>query len=346
MPIGFIKRYQYRKTHLSDGALALCQSKNPLPALLVYAQKNVFYQRTNGKSEIPSGTFDTLFVATRFADVVNVTVSGDKYYFDLRLEGYPSQSEALQRMLAPLVEAGEVPWSRWVVTSANVPELGNLRGGNDADNWAAIVNTLAAPPMQFQNDAFWRIMGPFNRKGKKMVPHVERIKQDGEIREVRTNLLMMENQTWRFELVSHTGTATPSRPQYEVQASISDTDAVKLVGTGRYELRHYTGQQIEYVAQAGTPFHSKAMTLTLSTLPLTTWPSGARLELRHTTRKSHLLSSLGILCGISGVILVSLGASDIFRYDVLNGIVLLVVGLILLPVSKYLLTGSLEFSKP
>jgi hypothetical protein len=138
----------------------------------------------------------------------------------------------------------------------------------------------------------------------------------------------------------------PNRPQYVVQASVLGSEKAKIIGSGSYELRHYDEKSIEYVSLEMGPFRTDTADLVLQTTPTAeAWTAGARLDLRHSIRKGLWISLLGVISGVVGLALSTLGTSELFKNDALNGFELLLVGLLLLVVSKYILTGTLEFVK-
>jgi hypothetical protein len=94
------------------------------------------------------------------------------------------------------------------------------------------------------------------------------------------------------------------------------------------------------------PYRTDHADLIFQTTPTTeTWTAGAKLEIRHNIRKSHWISTLGVLSGAFAVGLLGFGGSKLFENDALNGAIIVVLGLLLLAAAKYMLTGSIEFGK-
>src|SRR5262249_52763830 len=152
---------------------------------------------------------------------------------------------------------------------------------------------------------------------------------------------------WHFQLVSSTPKQiTQERPEYSVEAKCIGSDKLKIIGSGVYGLRHYDEQPVEYTSGDVPPYHTEQVDLSFHTVPTTeNWTAGAKLDIRHSIRKSHVISTLGVLSGAVAVGLLALGGSKLFENDALNGAIIVVVGLLLLAASKYMLTGKIEFSK-
>lgn len=349
LPSGATIRYDYRQKYLSADAIVLSSGRQVVPVLLVYAQKNAPYSREGTSLQVPDGDLDVLWVATRVGRMLNVVKDADKYYFDFQVASYPNQNAgALDSILGPLRATGEVPWTKWVCTSTQDLSLRTLEGGDAQTNWAAIVNALGTYPMQFSNDAFWRLVGPFKgSQGRLRYPKLESLTESGRIRQRRSRYVMIENNTWRCEIVSdapRSGTGGSARPRYVVEASTTDDKAIKIIGNPTYELRTYTARTLEYRAQPVPVFAQRSADLTLSTSPKPTdWPTGPRIELRHVVRKSYLRVAVGILIGTAGMITGGLGVSRLFENDTLHGAVLAVGGALLLVAARFILSGKWEF---
>ena len=345
-PSGHILRYEYREPLLTPRALELARAGPNLPVLLMYAQKNVAYVRGDRKSEVPPGTYDTIFVATRIAKMVNVVRQGEAYYFDFEVTGYPdnSNSQAVSEILQPLSSANEVPFSKWVATSQQVDALSAL-SRDDGQNWNKLIDSLAQSPMQFSADAFWKVSGPFTREGRKLAHH--HVVQKGGIAQVSSIVKVSDRRLFFVQITSSIPKAVPpNRPEYQVELSITNSDVLKSVGNNICELRHYTTKNLEYHSEDAPIFGSTESDLMLATKPESSWPAGASISIRHRITKSVFVVLLGILCGVASVLFVVIGGSKLFENDVLNGTVILAIGALLGAASKYMLTGKLEFSKP
>jgi hypothetical protein len=125
-----------------------------------------------------------LWLGTRIANLSHVRIEGNRRYFDLELTAYPSNNvDALARILRPLVQAGDAPFSRWVAISDRDEELELLQEGAASANWTAVVDQIGSTPSQFAGDSFWRIAKLVTGKDRsplapKLRDHVET--RDGE----------------------------------------------------------------------------------------------------------------------------------------------------------------------
>jgi len=348
-PKGFVMRYQYREELLSTTAIDFALKNHPMPILFAYAQKNCKYERQQNKSVPLDDTAETLFVLTRLGKMVNVVRQGGKFYFDFQVEGYPdiNGADKANQILQPLVKAAEVPWNKWVAISDNIAALSELSKGTEEDNWRRIIEQLGQEPMQFSADAFWRLKGPFTKSGSPIKPKLRSVRESQDVRRVRSEYRCPEKALWHSQLVSSTPRQiTQARPEYSVEAKCVGSDKLKIIGSGVYALRHYDEQPVEYTSGDMPPYQTEQVDLAFNTVPTTVnWTAGAKLDFRHSIRKSHVISTLGVLSGAVAVGLLALGGSKLFENDALNGAIIVVVGLLLLAASKYMLTGKIEFSK-
>jgi hypothetical protein len=348
-PSGHILRYQYAEVWLSPTALEFVASGREFPVLLAYAQKNTEYQRSEKKSEPSDNTAPTVFIMTRIGQMRHIVREGGNLYFDFEVGAYPDNHEkvAIDDLLSPLIAANEVPWNKWVTISEKQDLLHKISAGQDEDNWRRIIDLLGQPPMQFRNDAFWRLKGPFKKNGALVKPTHRKLKQDKEVRRITSEYLLGENKSMHLQIVSSApATLSKDRPQYLVEAIVTGSEKLKIIGAGSYELRHYDEQPIEYVSLDMSPFKTDTADLVLRTTPSTeSWTAGAKLEIRHSIRKSLLISLFGVASGVVGLTLTALGGSELLKNDPLNALKSLVGGLLLLVASTYMLTGKLEFGK-
>lgn len=159
-PGGFIC-YDYRPQHISDQAVAQANSYSDgqQKALIVYAQPTTYQKGGPSPSGADPLPFEaTLWVPTRLASLQSVTRRGDRYYLDLKLDKYPSQSnESFSSIIRSLHREGGVPFNKWIAISDLDPDLMSLGDGDAHDNWTRLVDLLGNPPSQFAGDSFWRI---------------------------------------------------------------------------------------------------------------------------------------------------------------------------------------------
>jgi hypothetical protein len=184
LPVDNIITYDYRPRHISDQALARADSHDwRAKALVVYAQSSLYTKGTPSPSdENPLPLEGSLWVATRLAFVEHVTRRADRYYFDLKLAGYPTPSDGhLAAIIASLARAEEVPFNKFIALSQLDDQLASLENGDDHDNWAKIVDRIALAPSQFAGDSFWRIGDVLKDRDPpvSIVPAVGDLKQRG-----------------------------------------------------------------------------------------------------------------------------------------------------------------------
>jgi len=348
-PKGYVLRYQYRDALLAESAWEHVQANRELPILFLYAQKSSEYRREETKSLPSNDNAPTLFILTRVGRMRHMVREGGKVYFDFEVESYPDNNKAtaINELMSPLVSSSEVPWTKWVTVSNNYELFQQLCAGSDEDNWRCLVELLGKSPIQFANDAFWRIKGPFLKNGKVVSAAARKVKVNGEVRRITSEYRWKENSLGFLQLVSSAPTqVSPHRPQYAVEAKVSGSEKLKIVGSGTYALRHYDEKPIEYTTLEMSPFRTDSADLILQTVPTSeSWTAGPRLEMRHVIRKGHMISLLGIASGLAGLGLTTLGGSKLFENDALNGVKILLIGLLLLTGAKYMLTGKLEFGK-
>jgi hypothetical protein len=348
-PKGFVMRYQYREHLLSAEAIEFGLKNRQMPILFAYAQKNSKYERQQNKSIPLDDTADTLFIVTRLGKMVNVVRQSERFYFDFQVEAYPdiSQTSAATKLFEHLVDVGDAPWNKWVAVSDSIGALAELSKGTEEDNWRRIIEQLGQEPMQFSADAFWRLKGPFTKGGAPVKPKLRSVREAQDVRRVSAEYRCPEKTLWRLQLISSTPKQiAPGRPEYSVEAKCVGSDKLKLIGSGVYALRHYDEQPVEYTSGEMPPYSTGWADLAFHTAPTTeNWTAGATLDLRHSIRKSHVLSTLGVLSGAVAAGLLVFGGSKLFENDAFNGAVIVVVGLLLLVAAKYMLTGKIEFSK-
>src|SRR5262249_31942415 len=156
--------------------------------LLIYAQKQYEYRRELNKSTPVNETAATSFVLTRAGTMKHIVKDGNKYYFDFQVEAYPDNSKVaeINEILQPSIAASQNTWNKWVTISESYEPYQALLAGTDEDNWRRIVEMIGRPPMQFANDAFWRLKGMSRQSGQSIEPTIRRIKQAGELRRVAT----------------------------------------------------------------------------------------------------------------------------------------------------------------
>ncbi len=354
LPEGATLRYDYKRKYLSDAAIAIAQGSEQLSILFVYAQKATEYSRVGGNSKpAVDGPFETTYIATRLGRMLSVTKDAESYYFDFQVLAYPNQNaKALRDILADLESRDEVPWNKWVSVSTQMSNFKELGKGEEHGKWSTIVDLLSASPIQFAGDAFWRLKGPFQGSAETPnLPQVEYYTEAGRSRQGRSFYPVVENTSWRLELISETGrrvtqSAEGDQPTslYQVEAKSSDDKILTMTGNPIYALRHYTGQMIEYRLQSCALFGQTAADLILKTLPqITEWPSGPNLTLKHRLRRNKIRMGLGVLLGIVGTCCFVFGESKALEHHPWIQVVLKVGGVLLIVLAGFVITGTIVF---
>ena len=163
LPSGFIYRYNYRKTHLTDKVLALLHDSENQPSkvLFVYSQLKSYKkgQKTPGH---PNDFNDMIWVPFRIGELINIPNPNDNgINFDLKVGPYPNvDNEEIYTVLKQLYSEGITPYNKWVTIVENIDYLNNLLSPeklNPNRYWEKIINFIGSPPSQFYGDSFWKI---------------------------------------------------------------------------------------------------------------------------------------------------------------------------------------------
>jgi hypothetical protein len=305
LPSKSIIRYDYRALYISDPALDTIKANTPAPAraLLVYMQHGG-YTRGAGLDYRPLENEKTFVVATRFGQMrVIPNIGGDRYAFDLELGGYPRMhAEMLTRILQPLVDANQVPWSKWVTISDLVGDIAQLKLGTEADNWSAIVDTLGESPSQFAGDVFWRLAPPLRDSKRTMDPTFENkgTPESGGIRQVSFSYKLPEGHSCEFEVFSHSGHGA----KRELRVSVPENGSLEYNGAPVIDLRYDAATRIAVRGQRAETVDDRFGLLTLdSGDPVNNWPIGPRLTLQFKIVKSKWAVAIAVILLLIAVVL-------------------------------------------
>jgi hypothetical protein len=355
LPSGASIRYEYRDKYLSKAAIdALGNDQwTPQPVLLVYGQWNN-YQR-GGNRPHPTPAQEMVWLSTRIGEMQLIVREGDNFFFDIKVGDYPRpESAQLVRILDPLVQARETPFDKWVSLSHEAEALASLRGGNEDANWQSIVDILGTPPMQFADDAFWRVRGPFkgNTRRRLEPTYVEEkveVAEALETRKVRCLYDIFDSESCCIGITSH------SPPPSSVRTSsgdnlrrklelLPDKDGPLLVdGDAELDLRQYTEEIVTIRAKRYEEMDEKIGTLRLSSGTREDgWPLGAKLSLRFRVKKRRSKVLAGLLAGVAAFAVSGVAVRLWDKEPLLSGS-LFVVGGCLIVITALLLTGKLSF---
>lgn len=304
LPAGAIIRYDYRTRYISDSALAAVRgTAAPRDVLLIYVQYEG-YTRGIGLDYRPSQDEKIFVIATRFARMrLTPNIGGDKYAFDLELEGYPKfNSQSLREIWQSLANSNQVPWSKWVTISDSISELPKLRSGIDADKWATIADTLGAAPSQFGGDVFWRLAPPV-LDGKKAIAstfETQAATAPGGVRQVSFSYPLKEGHSYEFEVFSH-GSHRSTR---QLRITVPQGGPLQYDGSPAIDLRYDAATHIVVRGQRAETVDDRFGLLTLdSGDPVNGWPIGPRLTLQFKIFKSKGAVVIGVILLLIAVVL-------------------------------------------
>jgi hypothetical protein len=302
LPIGDTIRYDYRPQHISDEALAFADSNNARPqkALLIYAQA-VSYEKGGpsppGGEPLPLNA--ALWVPTRLAVVEHVTRRADRYYFSLKLAGYPRPLEdRLSLILSPLIQTQEVPFTKWIAFSDRDGELAELELGDAHENRAAIVDLLGVRPSQFAGDAFWRISKVMHGLDPP-IPLIPLI-SDQRSPEFDQSTVLAGSAIYHVSELEHlsfeieTRTAQPAAEAEHTSASAvrfsaPPTGPLSALNEKSLSVRRYSNETIAAEISATHRIRGQSVDLKINTTPTSNdYCSGAELTMRFHIGKSRL----------------------------------------------------------
>lgn len=348
-------RYDYKEKYLSASAIELARSTEPTPILFIYTQKNGAYVRDEGRSVAPAGIGSIKYISLRLGTMLNVTKSGETYYFDFQLRAYPNaEGKALNAILTALIAMNEVPWAvekngapygKWLSVSQDQHNYQALSSGDDHANWAAIVNQLTASPLQFANDSFWRLKGPYEHGGDVVrEPEISYETESGQTRKAEAVYILPENGLWRFEVISEMGKGGGPRPQYSVDVTSTDEKILKPVGLPHVGLRRSTGEMINFRTETAPLVGRSLVLFSLVTQPQpASWVVGPNLAFKFRVHRNRLRVFLGVLFGLVGslaYVIADSGWKD--QHPLASGIVKF-CGIIAGAISLFFLTGKISF---
>ncbi len=350
-------RYDYKEKYLSPSAIEHAIANNPIPILFVYTQKNGPYTREEGHSKTPGGAAEVLYFATRFGTMLNITKTGDTFYFDFQLSGYPiSDTKILDAILSPLRAQSEVPWGveengspygKWMSVSHDTASYQALSGGDDQTSWNEIVNRMIAAPVQFAGDSFWRLKGPYKYGGDvARDPEIVYETESGQTRKAEAVYNLPENGLWRFEVISEVGKGTGARPQYQLDVTSTDEKVMKPIGGTQVGLRRSTGETITFRTESAALIGTTLVEFFFITEPQpTSWVVGPKLALKFRVHRNRVRVFLGLLFGMLGPLAYVIGDSDALKTQhPLWAASVKFSGIIAVAISLFFLTGKISFA--
>jgi len=288
-----------------------------------------------------------IWIPTRIVQMLCIPArDGPTFNYDFKVLGYPYMDrDAMSRILAPLIQRREIPFSKWVTTSTELKFLSSLQQGNDRRNWGSIVAEFHRPESQFSSDVFWRLVGPTKgRISARVGPRYEKISESGEPRLIRAVYGLEEGQKHSFEIVSSSPPRTPGQAtvQYSVKCSSTNPDNLEVIGSGVVSLRQETADTVQFVGEITEEIADHSAALRFETLPKReAWPGGPELEVLVAIIKSRTQLVLGLISGLVGLLFGAYGA-EILKTALWPGLACLAVGAMLLVISGLLISKKLS----
>lgn len=310
MPTGWMIRYNYSRDLISDEAAQELDTQvlKNRTVLLMYGQYDGFIRGTNRK--VYQLDKPMLWCPTRWAELVDVHRDADKYYFDLRLGGYPHfHPDAVKRIIDRLWAQEETPFRKWVALSGDLGSFDDLCQSTDAQNWDRIVSWLHTCS-QFADDSFWRIERVVADHNFELMPKVlsKRSGQPVTCYDLRDGQRIQVSVSNREPERSDGG----SRPSRTITISC-DAKYINLQ-TPRLDLRQYFTQSAQFAVHSDSALHNRETTLTLSTTPPGgPFPDGPKLDLMLRLRRSYTRIGGGIVMGVIALACVAGAAVQAFE---------------------------------
>src|SRR5579871_3225422 len=355
LPAGATMRYDYKQKYLSEEAIRRANSNDSASVLFIYMQKDGNYHRDEKHTVAPEGALPFTYVATRLGNMLCQVKDGESYYFDFQVGRYPAQNHVFDRLMHGLERIGETPWAtvrnggpsgKYVCVSTEMDALTELEAGEDQQKWSSIVSRLSTPPIQFSQDSFWRLKGPYRGKADEVtLPRIQLHIEKGKTRHSEAVYHITENTGWRFELISEIGQGVGARNAFHVEGSTSDDKVVKFTGGPNFPLRRYTGTMIEFRAQTAQLIGQTSAEISFATSPQPTgWVTGPVFALKYRIMRNKWRIGIGTFTGAVGICSYVLGDSQLLECHPLISIILKILGLLFGVASAFAFTGNIAFS--
>src|SRR5258708_2502848 len=341
LPVGSTIRYDYGHYHISARAIEEAGHTRTKKVFIAYVQDRNF---TKGGAD-PVGAIEYqrgLWIGTRIANLAHLQRQGNRYYFDLEVEGYPTNDiPALQRVLEPLELAGDVPFAKWVALSEHDVDFESLQTGEHSDNWAATINRIGVFPSQFAGDSFWRVAnvsrGPDrttviptlqdhveNREGQPVTTGVEAVYPVFELER-----LAIQIESRMPETSTELGGEEPVVARNVSLATSSDGPLKGFDGRSLV-IRRYAREWIEAEVGGSDRIDVQDCELKLTTGPdvgAKGFPIGPELRFRFSVSKKPGRAYFGLLLAIVAVI-AGLGGNELLKSHWEWGIFAISLGII------------------
>lgn len=176
LPKRMVVRYDYTKKYFDEKSLIQFESLSArkikeIPAIHFYGEIENY---SKFQENIPDKAMVKHWVPFRLSTVVcaknqrsGKAGKADKVVYDILLGDYPNLKNLYRHEETFNNEFKErAPFSKWhtyIESDEILIELSNLGGESSDSNWFAIVERLQE--LQFENDSFWKLEGPYDDKG-------------------------------------------------------------------------------------------------------------------------------------------------------------------------------------
>lgn len=183
LPKGIVVRYDYTKKYFDEKSLILFENISAgkieeIPTIHFYGEIEN-YSKFQGN--IPDKAMVRHWVPFRLSTIVcaqnqrsGKAGKADKVVYDILLGDYPNLKNLSRHEETFNDEFKErAPFSKWhtyIESDEILKELSNLDGESSDSNWFAIVEKLQE--LQFKNDSFWKLEGPYDDKGRSKANHI------------------------------------------------------------------------------------------------------------------------------------------------------------------------------
>jgi hypothetical protein len=327
LPRGAIYRYDYQETHFSAQALKLAREKtNPCQrygynynVVLVYAQ-DLDYTKGAATPKHNLTMNGSMFVMLRQARLRRLCRgkrgATDRFYFEMEMGAYPKQpqSQGLEAILAPLIEARDVPYSVLVATSNKWDAMDCIAAEDSSEGFGEVVRVLGKSRSQFAGDSFWRIArATETHSGREVLPiPIDEVRSAADAQQEKPLL------DWQYEfddlsqILLELEAQEPSENnpttigQRDVLLSVTGP-AKDLVGLSRevVTLRRYGVHDLSLSIQASNSLRPTTGELTITTKrpeALKVFPVGPELRIKFKVTKNPERAKAALLAVAVGAI--------------------------------------------
>jgi len=319
LPPKSIVRYNYNVKYLDNLSAKYADSAEfPKKVLLLYGEFNQYEKGTDVKKfkELRNSEQDFFIIPTRICELKNLQKINGEVYFDLELQEYPySENNSNVNDIVKSLD-GAIPFNsigKYIAISGSINEFDFLKSsGNDKSNWSAIVK-LFQEKSQFKDDSFWRLEGPFKKKGKIILPKITYNKESkssylnhyviNEGKEFYFNLYNYEPLgNVKYELLLKKVQEGADYEDFIRKIKINDEYSPVISFLKQINLRQYFVSKVKFQRNFNSDLLTKEGACYFNTIgQIDHWPIGANFYLYFQLRKNPYLIILAITLILMGV---------------------------------------------